>query len=286
MRKRVLITGANGFIGSALLRRLEDTKWEVISLNRKGYTLKNEVVLDFCDEDFYVKIDSLPKVDAVIHLGARIGWDGSSRSDLFVPNVLATAELARWSNKIGAYFIFASAAIICGLDNPYIKSDSKPKIDSDYGYSKWLAEELIRMSGVKYAILRIGGAFGRNGPKHLSLNLSIDNAFNGIRPIQYGEGKQKRNYIYVEDLADVLLYCLENRIEGTHLVAGSNTSTVSEMLETICHILLPDKKPEYKAGDNSNSRDQIIEHSQALLKGRSFVDAICDLNKDVENVIL
>jgi UDP-glucose 4-epimerase len=175
-------------------------------------------------------------------------------------------------------------AVICGLDNPYIKSDSKPKIDSDYGYSKWLAEELIRMSGVKYAILRIGGVFGRNGPKHLSLNRSIDNALNGIRPIQYGAGNQKRNYIYVEDLADILLYCLENRIEGTHLIAGSNTNTVSEMLETICHILLPDKKPEYKSGDNSH--DQIIEHSQALLKGRSFENAICDLKKAVENVIL
>ncbi len=284
MGERVLITGANGFIGSTFMRRLADTKWEVISLNRKSCRLKNEVVLDFCDEDFYVKIDSLPKVDAVIHLGAKIGWDGSSRSDLFVPNVLAAAELARWSNKIGAYLIFASTAIICGLSNPYIKSDSKPKLDSDYGYSKWLAEELIRMSGVKYAILRIGGAFGRNGPKHLSLNLSIDNALNGIRPIQYGAGNQKRNYIYVEDLADILLYCLENRIEGTHLVAGSNINTISEMLETICHILLPDKKPEYKAGDNSP--DQIMEHSQALPKGRSFKDALCDMKKDVENVIL
>ena len=284
MGERVLITGANGFIGSTLLRRLADTKWEVIPLNRKSSILKNEVVLDFCDEDFFVKIDSLPKVDAVIHLGARIGWGGSSRTDLFVPNVLATAELARWSNKIGAYLIFASAAIICGLDDPYIKSDSKPKIDSDYGYSKWLAEELIRMSGVEYAILRIGGAFGRNGPKHLSLNRSIDNALNGIRPIQYGAGNQKRNYIYVEDLAGILLYCLENRIKGTHLVAGSNINTVSEMLNIICNVLIPGKKPEYKAGDNSH--DQIIERSQALLKGRSFEDAICDLNKDVENVIL
>ncbi len=201
-----------------------------------------------------------------------------------MPNVLATAELARWSNKIGAYFIFASAAIICGLDNTYIKSDSKPQLDSDYGYSKWLAEELIRMSGVKNVILRIGGVYGRNGPKHLGLNLSIDNALNGKRPIQYGAGNQKRSYIYVEDLADILLYCLENRIEGTHLIAGSNTNTVSEMLETICHILLPDKRPEYKSGDNSH--DQIIEHSQALLKGRSFEDAICDLKNDVENVIL
>jgi nucleoside-diphosphate-sugar epimerase len=84
----------------------------------------------------------------------------------------------------------------------------------------------------------------------------------------------------VEDLADILLYCLENRIEGTHLIAGSNTNTVSEMLETICHILLPDKKPEYKSGDNCH--DQVIEHSQALLKGRSFEDAICDLKKELK----
>ena len=275
MRERVLITGASGFIGSALLRRLADTKWEAISLNRSSRTLKNEVVLDFCDEDFYVKLNSLPRVDAVVHLGARIGWDGSSGSDLFVPNVLATAELARWSNKVGAYLIFASAAIICGLGNTYIKSDSKPKFDSDYGYSKWLAEELIRMSGVKYTILRIGGVFGRNGPKHLSLNLSIDNAFNGIRPIQYGAGNQKRNYIYVEDLADILLYCLENRIEGTHLVAGSNINTVSEMLNIICNVLVPGKKPDVRT--DRDGYDQIVQHSEFLPIGQSFDSAISDI---------
>ena len=275
MRERVLITGANGFIGSTFMRRLEDTMWEVISLKRKSSILKNEVVLDFCDEDFYVKLDSLPKVDAVIHLGARIGWDGSPRSGLFVPNVLATAELARWSNKIGAYFIFASAAIICGLDNTYIKSDSKPQFDSDYGYSKWLAEELIRMSGVKYAILRIGGVFGKNGPKHLSLNLSIDNALNGIRPIQYGAGNQKRNYIYVEDLADILLYCLENRIEGTHLVAGSDINTISEMLNIICNVLIPGEKPDVRVG--GEGYDQIIQHSDLLPMGQSFDSAISDI---------
>ncbi len=64
MRERVLITGASGFIGSALLRRLADTKWEAISLNRSSRTLKNEVVLDFCDEDFYVKLNSLPECRA------------------------------------------------------------------------------------------------------------------------------------------------------------------------------------------------------------------------------
>jgi len=275
MGERVLITGANGFVGSTLLRRLADTKWEVISLSRKSCTLKNEVVLDFCDEDFYVKLDSLPKIDAVIHLGARIGWDGSSRSDLFVPNVLATAELARWSEKKGAYLIFASAAIICGLDNPYIESDSKPKFDSDYGYSKWLAEELIKMSGVEHAILRICGVFGKNGPKHLSLNRTIDSALNGIIPIQHGAGNQKRNYIYVEDLADILLYCLENRIEGTHLVAGSNINTVSEMLNIICNVLVPGKKPDVRT--DRDGYDQIVQHSEFLPIGQSFDSAISDI---------
>lgn len=47
---------------------------------------------------------------------------------------------------------------------------------------------MIKMSDVSHAILRIGGVFGKDGPHHLGLNKSIDNAFKGITPIVYGGG--------------------------------------------------------------------------------------------------
>lgn len=271
MGKRVLITGANGFVGSNLVNLLSDTDIEIIPMVRRPINFKNEIIADFCDSDFCRTVYSLPKVDTVIHLGAKVHFDVNSKKNLFVPNVLATGILANWTSNIGAYFIFASTAITCGAKNPHITIDSEPNPDTDYGYSKWLSEELIKMSGVKHVILRIGGIFGKNGPHHLGINKAIDNAFNGITPNVYGGG-EKRNYIYVYDLAKLIISCLENEIEGVHLVAGSDVNTINEMLATICNGLLHGRKPvvlEGKAG-----YDQVIETSSIFPRGMSFEEAI------------
>lgn len=282
MGKRILITGASGFIGGTLMKMLADTDSEMFFLVRQRAGLKNEIIADFCDPDFYKVVNALPKVDVLIHLGAKIGWDGSSRESLFKPNVLATAELVNWAKSIGAYFVFASAAIVCGVKNTHITFGSAPNPDTDYGYSKWLAEEIILMSGVKHAILRISGVFGKDGPSHLGINKAINGAMNGITPVQYGSGKMKRNYIYVEDLCKIIIYCIENQISGIHLVAGSSVNTISEMLEIICSILLPDRIPERLKGEKVIN--QTVEHSSCLPKGRSFRDAIKDIKRNMERM--
>lgn len=278
---RVLITGANGFVGSCLVRMLGGAGWQVVPLVRRSSGLRDEATLDFCDGDSCDKINSLPKVDAVVHLGAQVKLDSGARAELFRPNVLTSGQLAAWAADVGAYFVFASSAIVHGVRTAYICSESVLKPDTDYAYSKWLAEELIRMSGVKCGILRIAGVFGKNGPSHLGINVAIDNALKGIAPVQYGEGAVKRNYIYIEDLCDVIRFCIERRLEGIHLVAGSSVNLVSEMLEVICETLLPARRPKCVASE-SIVYDQIIEHSTHLPRGRSFEEAIVDIGRSVE----
>lgn len=278
MRKRVLITGANGFVGSNLMSLLADTDIEIIPMVRKSINFKNEVIADFCDSDFSKTVYSLPKMDAVIHLGAKVSFDVNSKNKLFVPNVLVTGILANWASKTGVYFVFASTAIVCGVKNPRITIDSKPNPDTDYGYSKWLAEELIKMSGVKHVILRIGGVFGKNGPQHLGINKAIDNAFKGIAPNVSSSGDEKRNYIYVYDLAKLIMFCLKNEVEGIHLATGSDVNTIHEMLETICNGLLHGIKLVVLEGKAGN--DQVIETSSVFPRGMSFEEAIGHIIKN------
>ena len=279
---KVLITGANGFVGRCLVRMLGGSGWQVVPLVRRGTGFDNEVVLDFCDVDFLSKVAKLPKVDALVHLGGKIELGVGVREKLFKPNVLATAELADWSKSIGAYFLFSSTAIVSGSRNCCITSSSNLELDTDYGYSKWLAEELVKMSGVKSGILRIGGIFGQNGPSHLGINVAIDNALRGVRPVQYGDGSVKRNYIYIEDLCQIIRFCIERGLEGTHLVAGSSVNLVSEMLEIICDTLLPGHRPQHMIS-KSVIYDQVIEHSTYLPQGRSFAEAIKDIKSASES---
>jgi len=274
-RKKVLITGANGFTGSNLIKVLQGSDWEIIPMTQWEIGLKNEVTVDFCDKGFTSVLQGLSPVDAAVHLGARVGWDGSSRADLFQPNVLAAAELVNWAKHHNSYFVFASAALICGERNPHITAGCVLNTDNDYLYSKWLGEEIIRISGIKHAILRIPGIFGKNGPSHLGINNAIAGALQGIPPVQYGDGKIKRNYIYVKDLCNIIKYCLDNTIEGTHLAGGSQANAIAEMLEIICDVLLPGKKPGIRPGKGGH--DQLIDHSPLLPGGRTFKEAVLDV---------
>jgi UDP-glucose 4-epimerase len=282
--KRVLITGANGFTGRVLKNTLsgQDADVEVIPMVQEACGFAGEVVADFCDDGFHRLLLQLQPVDAVVHLGTRVGWDGSTRADLFKPNVLATAQLVEWAQRNGSYFVFASAALIAGTDTPFITAKNGPDLqtDNDYLYSKWLTEQIIKMSGVKHAILRISGIFGKDGPSHLGINNAIRGALNGIPPVQYGDGNIKRNYIYVKDLCAAIRGLIHQPVEGTLLAAGSFENTIAEMLEIICRYLLPGSQPDTRPG--SGGFHQVIEPSRLLPGTRSFEDAVKDILHDHE----
>jgi nucleoside-diphosphate-sugar epimerase len=274
-KKKILVTGADGFTGRTLIKNLQESAWEIIPMTHRKIGLENEVTIDFCDKEFINVLRGLSPMDAVVHLGARVGWDGSSRADLFQPNVLAVAELVQWAKQHNSYFVFASAALICGERNPYITAGCVLNTDNDYLYSKWLGEEIIRMSGIKHAILRISGIFGKDGPTHLGINNAITAALQGTPPVQYGDGNFKRNYVYVKDLCNMIKHCLDNTIEGTHLVGGSQANTIAEMLGIICDVLLPGEKPGIRPG--KEGCDQLVDHSPLLPRGRTFKEAVLDI---------
>lgn len=285
--KKVLITGANGFTGRALIETLAGSEWEIIPMTQVKTGLKNEITVDFTDERFVGALQNLPPVEAVVHLATRVGWDGSSRAELFQPNVLATAQLVNWARRRHSYFVFASAAFIAGSHNPHITPGLGPELntDNDYLYSKWLGEEIIRTSGIRHGILRISGIFGKDGPSHLGINSAINDALQGKPPVRYGDGNIKRNYIYVKDLCAVVKYCLHHQIEGWLLAAGKESNTMAEMLQTICDILLPGAKPEIRPDNIRGAHDQIVEPSPLLPQSRSFHDAIKDIRSNVEQAI-
>lgn len=271
MMSSVLVTGASGFVGKSLLKLLKREGYHVIPLVRSPGGLPEEIVLDFTDDYFISKVKEITPVNAIIHLGARVDW-GVNKGELFVPNVLATASLANWARSIGAYFIFASTVTVCGATTPLITSESTPDPNTNYAYSKWVAEEVIKMSEAEHLILRISGIYGRNGSQHLGINNAITGALQDKAPTQFGKGDIKRNYIYVEDLTRIIVDCLNRRITGTHLVAGPEVISIADMLSTICQVFLPGTDPIYRDGDQG--LDQIIEHSDELIPGRKFREAL------------
>lgn len=274
--KTVLVTGASGFIGRATVTCLQNAGWRVTCAVRSAKSFEHDQIhLDLNDPAGILALESSHRFDAIVHLGASIGWSGAAESEMYVPNALATGCLAFLTRQWNARLIYASAAIVCGVKTEKIDLRTPALPDTAYAKSKYLGEQLIESSCVPHCILRIGGVFGVNGPAHLGLNRAVDGALKGLAPTQIGEAGQLRNYIYVKDVAQAILFALNSRLQGTHFLAGSEAISVNQMLKEICDTFLPGLRPTHQ--DGAESMCQVILPSLELPKTRSFSEALSDI---------
>ena len=279
--RTVLITGATGFVGRATDAALADAGWKITQGARSmGVSVTPGVVhIDLADPITILALAQGPRYDAIVHLGAQIGWSGASESEMYAPNVLATGCLAYLAGLWDAHLIYASTAIVYGARNEAISSESPVCPDTAYAKSKWLGEQLLEASNARHCILRIAGVFGNNGPAHLGLNHAIEGAIKGEPPLQVGSGSALRNYVYVKDVAQAIVYALRVRAMGTHLLAGHEIISVGEMLKQVCDILAPGMHPVVKSG--VQAMNQVVVPSAFLPKTRSFRASLIDIREEI-----
>ena len=267
--KRIVITGASGFIGKACVRYLNLNGHEVL---RAGRSQSDEIFCDLSEPKSCLALGEVSDIDAIIHLGAHIGWDESSLEQMYAPNILSTALIANIAYSKNVLLVFSSAAIIAGVQSEMISDQSPLRPDTPYAQSKALAEECIRASGASASILRIGGVYGINGPRHLGLNRVIDGAIHGIAPTIYGDGSGRRNYIFIDDLAAIIGTSLQGHNDGVHVVAGPEMLTIHEMMQAVCSAFGIKSGPVWHSGDSS--RQQIVKSSPNFTGVTPFAESL------------
>jgi nucleoside-diphosphate-sugar epimerase len=196
---------------------------------------------------------------------------------MYVPNVLATGCVAYLACLWDAHVIYASTAIVHGVKNETINSESPVSPDTTYAKSKRLGEKFLAASNARHCVLRVAGVFGFGGPAHLGLNRAIAEAIKGEPPIQIGLGAALRNYIYVKDVAQAIVYALQERVIGTHLLAGHDVVSVSNLLQHKCDTFVSGMHSVTK--DGAQAINQVITPSVFLPKTRGFHYALIDIQK-------
>lgn len=280
--KTVLLTGATGFVGRHTIEVLQNPNWKIIATTRDKESARRAPGLEYLDllkpESICALADRI-RCDAIVHLGAAVGFSGESLAEFYSSNVLSTGCLAHLSRIWGSHLVFASSIVVHGLHVQHVTSQTAIQPDSPYGRSKALAEELIAASGIRYCILRIPGVFGLNGPAHLGLNRAIGAARQGAVPTCVGTGAARRNYISASDLATAILHVLDHRVEGIHAVGGPEALSIRTMLENVCGVWLENAALLEMQGPEG--MDQIVIPSDCLPAGKAFLDSLKDIkNRD------
>ena len=181
--------------------------------------------------------------DVVVHLAANTGV-GPSVEDpmkdcrMNVEGLLNVLEGARHSD-VGR-FVFASSGAPVGECDPPIHEEKVPRPVSPYGASKLAGEgycsAYFRTFGLETVALRFGNVYGPySGKKSSVVAKFIRQARDGETLEIYGDGKQTRDYIYVEDLVSAVLKAARAEEAGGEIfqIATSRESTLLELVEAM-----------------------------------------------------
>jgi nucleoside-diphosphate-sugar epimerase len=268
----VLVTGASGFLGAATVELADRIGLTVVATARRG----SDRVIGVDLEDVLALVAMLDDVQpaAIINCAVVADFGSGVLAKQYRTNALAPAVMAGWAVRHNTLLVQASASIVHGSRTQRIGPTTGVNPDTDYARSKWLAEEMIRASGCRSAIIRFAGIFGRSGPSHLGINTAIRNAANGSPPTVVGRGRARRNYVHVQDAAAALVHCVQSDQTGVFMMGGADTLSIREMLEAVVRVYSPSEKLVFTPG--MEATDQIVETSPELPRSRSFLDALRD----------
>ena len=193
-KKTILVTGGKGFIGSALVNRLELLGHNVEVLDNRNRTIDNIDIAQFREQD----------ADIVFHLAAesRVQPSFDRPVDTFHTNVTGTANVCQFAVNKGAKLVYAGSS--SKHHNPY---------DSPYASSKWLGEEVVKTYKECYGLnAEIARFYNVYGPGE-ALDPVNGNVIGIWRynveqnlPLKIvGDGGQRRDFTHVDDIVDGLI---------------------------------------------------------------------------------
>ncbi len=276
---RVIVTGGAGFIGSALVRYLVcDRGWDVLNVDKLTYAANLQSLAavsgkanyrfekaDICDAAAVHRMFAEFRPDGVMHLAAETHVDRSisSSADFIKTNILGThilLEAARryWnalpSDRRGTFrFLHVSTDEVYGTlaDGDFFTESAAYDPRSPYSASKASSDHLVSAWRETYGLpTLITNCSNNYGPYHFPEKLIPLVLLNALerKPLPvYGDGRQVRDWLYVEDHIKALTTVLERgRIGETYNLGGRAPIENLAVVERICDLVdafVPDGAP-------------------------------------------
>lgn len=259
----IIVTGGAGFIGSCIVRTLNDAGIEDIVIvdniasTDKWMNMRNKKYLKYVNKNaFLEELPSYKGVTAVIHMGACSSTTERDFDYLWNNNFEFTKALWNYCAEKQISFIYASSAATYGDGGQGF--DDRVDIDrlqplNGYGYSKQLFDLWVKHQAAifpkQYAGLKFFNVYGPNEYYKGSMASMV---FHGFRQIMadgeirlfkschsnYEDGGQLRDFVYVKDVCAVIRWLMENeQVSGLFNVGTGRTQSFRELAEAVFHAL-------------------------------------------------
>lgn len=218
---KVLVTGATGFIGSEILKKLSEDKFEVAGTSKNGSKDSSLNIIKADISNIESDINKFTgNFDAVIHCAGLAHQFGNIKKELFDHiNITGTKNVAELAVKLNAkHFILISSTAVYGYHKEPISELSECRPDTDYAKSKLEGEktcrEVCETNNVSLTILRLAPVLGEKGIGNIP---RLIKAIDKKRFFWVGEGRNKKSLIYVGDIAGACLKILKNQKPGIEI---------------------------------------------------------------------
>ena len=286
--KRVLVTGAAGFLGSLLCEALVADGYEVIGMDNQvsGRTENLDDVLyhdrfTYLEHDVTEFIHVTGSLDWVFHLASLASPVFYKRNPIKTLKVgaLGTHKTLGLAKEKGAGYLFASTSEVYGDPEVHPQpEDYRGNVDphgprSCYDESKRYGESLVRAYRDQHDLdVRIARIFNTYGPR-MRLDdgrvvpTFVRQALTGEDITVHGEGRQTRSFCYVSDLVDGLLALMESETNTPVNLGNPDERTILELAElvleltasdsTIVHEQRPPQDPEVRCPDITKARTEL-----------------------------
>lgn len=258
--KRAIVTGANGFVGSALVKELISHDIEVICLDRMGCNsnIPDSPKVKFIEHE----LDKTAELESVLtpldcDIFYHFAWAGSAgpqRADtaLQLQNAQWTIDCLRLAAKVGCKcFVCAGSIMEHETISAAYAQGNKPGMAYVYGSGKLVAHTMAMSVaadlGIDLLWAKITNAYGAGELSPRFINTTIRKIFND-EPLQFTAATQNYDFVYIDDVARAFYLIGENGKPFSHyLIGSSNASPLKQFILQIKEAIGQDK--EFIFGD-------------------------------------